>query len=216
MQLKKALKISLGLHLGACFILIFMTAYEKPQKVTMEASLVFKNAKKSKDLLPKKPILVKNNSLEKKIIVKEVAKKEDKKEEKLVKKNNFLDELEVLSKSYEEDLAKKPSSTPEDESANATYFDEIYTLIKNSFSIPPHLDTPAALKLKSLLRLTINAQGDILNVALEKSSGDDYFDKTVLNGTKKVTNFGPPPINLQESLSSVGILIELCPKNCEN
>jgi TonB family protein len=209
MKLQKALKISLGLHLVACFILIFVNAYEKPKKITLEASLVFKNSKKSKDLLPKK-------TMEKKIIVKEIAKKADKKEEKIAKKNNFLDELEVLSKSYEEDLAKKPTFNPEDELVNSTYFDEIYTLIKNSFFIPPHLNTPDALKLKSLLRITINAQGDTLKVVLEKSSGDDYFDQIVLSGTKKVTNFGPPPINLQESLSSVGILIELCPKNCEN
>ena len=206
----KFLLLSTMIHILLISGFIFNFANKPIKKISLEASLVIKNKKivKQKDLLPKKNIeqassVISKNTRELKI-------------KPVLEQKNFLNDLEVLSKSFAEDIKKQETKNIQEQEIEYNYFDEIYAQIKNAFIIPPQLDTPAAFRLKTIVKLYLDESGKMLNVELYKTSSDNYFDEIVLAGVKKVQQFSPPPLHLQESLKKAGVVIELCPKNCLN
>lgn len=235
MQFRKALIYSFILHVSMVSVvnLSVRLSWLLPQKKAepFEAKIIFKGKPREKNLLPRKQAvpLAAAKQLEKPLEKKPDSKPEPEKKaafpaekDALVKtsssKKNFTDALKKLSARFSEDLAsEKKDTTPEDFSEyDASYFDEVYARIKESFVVPPHINGPMGKKLQATLRLYILYDGTLGKVDLERSSGDEHFDKAVVDGTKRVTNFGRPPILLQNALADRGIVVDMCPFTCDN
>lgn len=132
---------------------------------------------------------------------------------------DFAKQLASITKSFAKDFEKEQQEvfTPDGEVADdATYFDQVYALIKGSFVVPPHIDGPAGHKLQTVVRIFLASDGTLTNLELESSSGDEHFDKAVIDGTRRINNFGAVPIFLQAALRERGIVVELCPFKCAN
>lgn len=202
-MLLRPLLISLFMHGLLIAVFIYFSQGKTVKKISLEASLVITNKKisKEKDLLPKKITQAKAN-------VKPLAIKP------ITKTKNFLNDLEALSKSFEQDIKNQEDKSVQEQEVEFTYFDEIYANIKNSFTIPPQMDTPKAAKLKTIIKLYIDEEGKVINIELHKTSSDNYFDELVMAAVKKIHKFNSPPLHLQESLKYAGVVIELCPKDC--
>lgn len=243
MLFKRALITSLIVHAIALVFLgagySFSWLVPKHNLAPLEAKVIFKGKPRDKELLPRKksPKIPApeqaQKSLDKKEEVKvpivpeapkmaqavvRVADKPVVKEAtKVVKsKVDYTSELKKLSASFSEDLSKitKESAPEELSSEDSTYFDQIYALIKESFILPPHIDGPQGHKLQAVIRLFLSDDGNLSKLDLERSSGDEHFDKAVLDGAKRVSNFGKVPLLLQNALSEKGVVVELCPFKC--
>ncbi|HXW60051.1 MAG TPA: TonB C-terminal domain-containing protein [Myxococcota bacterium] len=219
---KKYLVASLILHLLLCYFLVFGLPYKKTAKdhVAISAQLMFKKKARPENWLPEKmPPQAKKIVAEEKAPTKqpkETAALPIKKDLKPKKTADYMRELARLSKSFSEELDHNVDAKEviEEVEADGSYFDQIYSLIKRSFVVPPHVNGPRGRSLQAVLRLFISPKGDLFRVTLVRSSGDEHFDKAVMDGTKRVHNFGAVPLMLQNSLREDGVLVEMCPFKC--
>lgn len=125
--------------------------------------------------------------------------------------------LASLSQTFAQDLADaKPEEAVGEPIIDSNYFDEIYTLIKESFVVPPHINGPQGKNLQTVVKLFLSADGSLLRIELVTPSGDDHFDKAVMDGTQRISNFGLVPITLQGMVRERGIVVELCPFKCKD
>lgn len=218
----KAFLLSMVLHLGLILVLGARLNFSWPHKKEMpavEAHLVFKAKVRDKELLPKKhapnqaaaeKMIEKTVTLEQKVLAPIHAQSK-----KVAAKHNYSKELASLSKMFNQELhSKKTVELISEAPVEHSYFDQIYTLIKESFIVPPHVNGPAGYKLQAVVRLFLLADGSLSDLKLEQSSGDEHFDKAVLEGTKRVANFGSVPILLQGLMRERGVVVELCPFTC--
>jgi len=127
---------------------------------------------------------------------------------------SYAQELARLSESFALELAVNSKEDAVDLSDDGSYFDQIYLLVKKSFVVPAHINGPQGQNLQAVLRLFLSSDGNLARLILEQSSGDDHFDKAVMDGTRRVNNFGAVPIILQRTLSEDGVLVEMCPFKC--
>ncbi|USN51530.1 MAG: TonB C-terminal domain-containing protein [Myxococcales bacterium] len=242
MLLKKALIVSVIIHaIGLGFLgagVNFSWFLHKKNQAPLEAKVIFKGKARDKELLPKKktvqpaqkvapakvvqkkttaktPVPPKKTEIAQKKI-KNLAKPVVKQAERVIEhKAEYAEALKKLSASFNEDLSQlKDDVAPEDFVVDSDYFDQIYTLIKEAFIVPPHVNGPQGQKLQAIIRLYLQRDGSLFKLNLERSSGDEHFDKAVLDGAKRVNNFGEVPILLQNALSENGVVIELCPFKC--
>jgi hypothetical protein len=225
--MKRALIASFMLH-SVCFILLLFGrdwshTKSKQSLKPIEARLVIKNQHKNKQLLPKKitipspkpdDINQENAPALKQAGQKELTKKPLKQEKD---SSQHLKKLSSLSQMFAKELATEEVVEPEGEVADdSSYFDQVYTLIKESFVVPSHLDGPKGESLQAVLRIFLASDGSLNKLDLETPSGDPHFDKAVVDGTKRVNNFGAVPIFLQNVLRERGIVVELCPVKCKD
>lgn len=221
--MKTTIILSLLLH-GAIFLSLrfdWSLAKLKPS-VALETQVVFKAKPKSKELLPNKPKpeAAATKMAEQKIPAPKPMKVESEKARPAPKKENisYGKKLASLSKSFAADLAADEEEevlAPSESTNDASYFDTMYTLIKESFVVPPHLFGPKGESLQTVLRIFLSASGHLIKIELETSSGDEQFDKAVMDGTRRVNNFGQVPLFLQEMLQKRGVAVELCPIKCK-
>jgi TonB-like protein len=221
---KKYLVASLILHLSLCYFLVFGLPYEKTAKehVTLSAQLMFKKKARPENWLPEKlPVLPKKSIEEEKAPTKKPEStalpiKNDNNKKVNKKTADYMGELARLSKSFREELEHNVDAKEviEEVEADGSYFDQVYSLIKRSFVVPPHVNGPRGRSLQAVLRLFISPNGDLFRVTLVRSSGDEHFDKAIMDGTKRVHNFGAVPLMLQNSLREDGVLVEMCPFKC--
>lgn len=213
-----------------------------PNLKPIEAHLIIKNKDRPKDLLPRK-IKAKEPSLpeekpkketedkqqapaEPKPILKAkpdivddkkalVSKPNKKQEKKAVKPDaKYSQTLSSLSESFLKDLASQsePAELMEEETS---YYDQIYSLIKESFIVPPHVLGPSGNNLMVTIKIYLSSDGSLNKLDLLEASGDDHFDKAVMDGTRRVNNFGRVPIYLQNVLREHGVVVDLCPVKCK-
>jgi hypothetical protein len=224
---RRALALSLVVHAVLCALLLFGLQFSpvRPRTATpIEARLVIKKAK-NKDHLPRKaPITeepAKTNQKEKiadvKKIVDKVVTKEKATSTQAKKPSDYLKALATLSQSFAQELAEsKPEEADGEVIADATYFDQVYSLIKAAFIVPPHINGPQGRNLQTVVKLYLASDGSLLRIDLVSPSGDEHFDKAVMEGTRRVDNFGLVPLTLQSLVRERGIVVQLCPFACEN
>jgi len=243
MSAKRAFIISSMLHLfllvGLSLGNDWWRSSPKKPHIALETNLLYHESKKKKDLLPKKnpkksadkkdtvaPAVVekelKSESIKPAAKAKDVlpAIKEIKPEGKVAvaRGKDFSKKLQQLSKDFAAQLkSQKPEKKAEEIEGLATddnYFQQVYSLIKESFVVPPHINGPQGKNLSAVLRIFLSQDGTLSRLSLEKSSGDVHFDKAVEEGTLRVHNFGRVPILLQDTLANRGVVVELCPFKC--
>lgn len=225
MRQKKYLLGSLVLHLALLALLVVGSPFKKASSphIPLEAKLLFKKKARPENWLPDKiPEAKKKTESEAQAPKAQMEKvatmplKKDAKANEPKKKVDYLKELARLSKSFSEELDHNVDAKEviDDFSADGNYFDQVYSLVKRSFVVPPHLNGPRGRSLQAVLRLYVAPNGNLLRLMLERPSGDEHFDKAVMEGTQRVQNFGAVPLMLQNALSEDGIIIEMCPFKC--
>lgn len=208
--MKQALIASIIFHtLCFSFFLFTPSTHNKPQKIVMSTNILFKEKKTNKDHLPKKkqPAVVPKLKKVKKVKV-------NKKPQPSKKYVDYSKELASLSDGFLADLKEDEVILNQEEPVDNNYFSQVYALIKASFIVPSHINGIKGQKIKAQLRIFLHPDGQLKNVLLESSSGDEHFDKAIIHGAKRVHNFGLVPLSLRESLTRDGILVEMCPFRC--
>lgn len=213
MKLKQYLLLSVGLHVFLLASLVIVSKInlfeDKPKMISINAKVVFKDAKKAdehhlprKNIAPPKAKQVANPNLA---------------NTKPKNNHNFLQELDHLSKEYEQEIVEHKGKKALQEEAlynDGDYLDSVHATIKQNFILPSHLNDPNKKSISATVKVFIDSLGKLSSARLEKSSGDKDFDEAILFATKKVTNFGNPPVLMQKSLQQNGILIQFCPFEC--
>jgi|GEM_PF-1555100 len=238
MNLKKALIASFLLH-GLLLVLSsgigWAWSKSRAPLKTIETHLVIKDKSRNKELLPRKEKAPPPPEQEKKREKDQIAPMA-KAEEPVVKKDTkdvkdasiaskrslpktapskYVNKLASLSEMYAKEITEEKITVPEGEVEDDSYFDRIHTLIKESFVVPKHLDGPRGAQLQAVIRLFLASDGSLNKLTLETPSGDEHFDKAVIDGTKRVSNFGAVPVLLQDVMRERGLVVELCPVKCQ-
>lgn len=230
MPFKKAIIASALFHAAIVGFLVLGATFSwhpKKEPLVLEAKMIFKAKVRDKELLPRKRYksadktveAPKAKEAEKEPVVKPLLETKETKDtvaKKVEKpKKDYASELRKLTQSFSEEIKPDEKIVEEEFSdEDASYFDQIYALVKESFVVPPHINGPAGKNLQADIRLFLKDDGSLLRIELEHSSGDEHFDKAVLDGTKGVVSFGQVPILLQHALSQRGIVVEMCPFKC--
>lgn len=204
--------ISILVHIGIIAIFLYKLPTIESSKLSITTHVIFQKKPIKKNLLPR--IAKEESKNEPNPNTKELKKK-PLLEKTISKKNTYDDILKNLSQSYSNDVADKKNDEENLMQIDSSYYDEIYTMIKRSFVVPPHLQGSTGNSLQNTIRLKIDQDGKILGLKLDKSSGDEHFDKAVMDGIYKVERFSIPPIYLRSNLKNIGILVDLCPNRCQ-
>lgn len=220
----RALLISVIAHgVLACMLLVstdWSWRSNKAITIPLEAKLIVKKAKAKKVLQQKeKTVKAPNIESKKEKLPETVDVKPSEISQPALKakksREDYSKMLASLSQSFAQEVVEDAKAEPTGEVVtDSTYFDQVYSLIKESFVVPPHLNGPQGERLRAVMKIYLSSDGGILKLELVTPSGDDHFDKAVTEGTRRVNNFGAVPLLLQDLVRERGIVVELCPITC--
>lgn len=215
---KRAFLLSICFHLFLfCSLMKFQLFKQNPKK-TLMAQLVFKGDMAKKNQLPKKNL---NSSKNEPLLlpISQKSKSSPPKKnppKKEIKKNSsdYNKLLKNLSSDFINDINSYKDSDNDIEK-NGDYFDQIYTLIKNSFVLPKSLEEKEKNNLNNIVKIFLKENGQLLNAILEKSSGNEIFDKLVIEGILRIKSFGQVPSSLITYFKEQGLSVKMCPYECQ-
>ncbi|MEI6805878.1 MAG: TonB C-terminal domain-containing protein [Myxococcaceae bacterium] len=209
-RFSKALLASLCLHgllLGAY---VAFSVYEPAVKLSspsIQVTLAKLGKPRDEKLLPRFDASQASQSVETKSETKKIA---------APKKQNPLD---ILKKRF-----GKPSNEGKQHgSAQGTsltseladsYEAQVLELLRSNYEIPRIISDREAKYLKLLIKLWIGPRGELLKISVEQPSKNIRFDQAVLTGSKKISSFGAPPLQLARKYRTEGLLIQFCPLEC--
>ncbi len=84
------------------------------------------------------------------------------------------------------------------------YFSVVRNKVMQGWVIPENL-IEDVYSLEAIVTFTIYADGHISDVQLEESSGNKYFDESVLRAVRKAAPFPPLPANIKKRSIEIGI-----------
>ncbi|MBX5482733.1 MAG: TonB C-terminal domain-containing protein [Myxococcaceae bacterium] len=91
------------------------------------------------------------------------------------------------------------------------YFGALKAAIRRYYDVSSTISEQERMYLRAEVAIRIGARGELLDVRIAKSSGNDLFDASVVSAAKKASPFGPPPDHLRPELSGRGIILEFTP-----
>ena len=130
------------------------------------------------------------------------------------KKTSLADAFKKnASKAKPEELEGDPEGDKYGDSAvqeGERYYGLLSSAVHRYYDVSNTIEESARLRLKAQVRLRISDKGEVLEVGLSKSSGNEVFDSAVLGAVKKAAPFPPPPPNLRDQLKK-GLTFEFKP-----
>ncbi len=98
-------------------------------------------------------------------------------------------------------------------SAAEQYYAVIWHKIQSAWLIPSNM-ADASYGYETVVSITINKDGTVTGISVEKGSGNEYFDQTAIRAIKKASPLPPfPPSWLQKSID-IGIKFS-CKEGCK-
>jgi len=94
------------------------------------------------------------------------------------------------------------------------YFSVVRNKVMQGWVIPENL-IEDVYSLEAIVTFTIYKDGHISDVQLEESSGNKYFDESVLRAVRKAAPFPPLPANIRQKSIEIGIRFRPEEKNIE-
>jgi protein TonB len=88
------------------------------------------------------------------------------------------------------------------------YMTKVYSAVKGQYSVPEIITERERQFLNAVVIITINARGQIKNLAFEKRSGNQVFDSAIENAIRRAAPFPAPPPELVDKYASEGIGID--------
>ncbi|MCL4558432.1 MAG: TonB C-terminal domain-containing protein [Deltaproteobacteria bacterium] len=105
------------------------------------------------------------------------------------------------------------SSVPPSGPAAQEYYSLIWERVQSEWIIPPDM-ADASYGYETVVDITLNRNGTVSSIGIEKSSGNVYFDQTAIRAIKKASPLPPfPPSWLQNSVD-IGIKFS-CKEGCK-
>jgi TonB family protein len=90
------------------------------------------------------------------------------------------------------------------------YFGLLSSAVRRYYDVSNTIEESERLRLKAQVTIKISHTGEVLDVDLNKKSGNEVFDSAVLAAVKKAAPFPPPPPNLRDQLKK-GLTFEFKP-----
>lgn len=84
-----------------------------------------------------------------------------------------------------------------------SYYNSISQKVREAWVLPPEVDEQA--KLEAIVTITIEKDGSLKKVELETTSGNVFFDRSVLRAVRKAAPFAPLPKDYPGDEMEVGI-----------
>jgi TonB family protein len=91
------------------------------------------------------------------------------------------------------------------------YFGLLNAVVKRNYDVSSTIDEAERRRLRAEVALRIGPGGELLEVDLSKSSGNEQFDSAVLAAVKKAAPFSAPPTHLRDSLKKSGVSFVFTP-----
>ncbi|MES2503832.1 MAG: TonB C-terminal domain-containing protein [Myxococcota bacterium] len=195
---------------------LFFSVYEppfKPPKTIIQVSLAKLGQKREEKLLPRidaapPPPAPKHTPAPPKPTTKKIAK---------AKPNT--NPLDILKKRFgKPDFSGNPAGHARGSSINSELADsyelQVVELLRENYEIPRIISDREAKKLKLLVRLWIDAKGKLVKIKVQDPSRNGRFDEAVMQGSRRISSFGAPPLTMARKYKTDGLLIEFCPMEC--
>lgn len=113
------------------------------------------------------------------------------------------------AKAYQQQLADQLN-----QELKQDYAQRVQSLIQSAYRLPNVLSAFEKAHLRVVLLVSIGPQGHLLDVNVKTPSGNAIFDQAVVEGTKQVASFGPPPRHQVDYYRTQGMVVEFCPTAC--
>lgn len=204
------------------FLLVLQWVMDKPRvdldQKPVHATLVKLGKKREETLLPRKEPEAPPPPEEKIPIPTPGVKPEPKpkvtsdKPQPADKKKSLFDALNKTAKP-EEDEGEEDGDRNGDSAKQEgeRYFGVIVGAVKRHFNVPDTIPEAERIRLRVVLVIRLDAEGRLLDVSINKSSGNDIYDNAAIGAVKKAAPFGPPPPHLRDTLKGSGQPFGLTP-----
>jgi TonB family protein len=94
-----------------------------------------------------------------------------------------------------------------------TYFQQLIAHIRRRMEVSNTLSDDQRIRLKATLFLRVGAEGEVLDVRIQSSSGSTVFDNDVVTAARRSSPVPAPP-PLVRDLVEKGVGINFCPVSC--
>jgi len=91
------------------------------------------------------------------------------------------------------------------------YYGVLSSAVRRNYDVSNTIPEAERRTLKARVTVRLGSLGELLDVSLSKSSGNQLFDDAVLGAVKKAAPFGPPPEHLRDTLKSGGVTLVFSP-----
>jgi TonB family protein len=204
------------------FLLVLQWVMDKPRvdldQKPIIATLVKQGKKREETLLPRKEPEAPPPPEEKIPIPTPGVKPEPKpkvtsdKPQPADKKKSLFDALNKTAKAEEEE--GEEDGDPNGDSAKQEgekYFGVINAAVRRNYDVSNTIPESERIRLTADVLIRLDANGQLLEVSLTHSSGNDVFDGAVVGAIKKAAPFGPPPPHLKDTLKNKGVPLRFRP-----
>jgi TonB family protein len=130
------------------------------------------------------------------------------------KKSLFDAFAKTAKASPPEELEGDPDGDPNGDSATQEgerYFGLLNSVVKRNYDVSSTIDEAERRRLRAEVAIRIGPGGELLDVNLQKPSGNELFDSAVLGAVKKAAPFAPPPQHLRDALKKNGVAFVFTP-----
>ena len=141
--------------------------------------------------------------------------KDAKPEPKVDARKSLFDAFSKSTKTVKpEELEGALDGDPNGDSAKQEgerYFGLLNSVVKRNYDVSNTIAEAERRTLRAEVAIRIGNGGELLDVRLTKSSGNDLFDSAVLGAVKKAAPYSAPPPHLRDSLKQQGVAFVFTP-----
>jgi TonB family protein len=225
--------LSLGLHIGLVAGFLFFPDLSKKPAIDLDNVVKTKLVKLGKerppDWLPRIDAAPPPPSSTKSHVPKDKPRDEKQDKESKEKPKSAEDVLKNFDHKNESaaDIIKKRLGEATDEGMKEgdkdgdaltgeikkTYFATLTAHIRKHMEVSSTISDEERVRLKAVLSIKIDVDGNVVDVRIDKSSGSTVFDNDVLTAAKRSSPVPAPPPQVQAMVAS-GVGINFCPSSC--
>ena len=113
-----------------------------------------------------------------------------------------------------EELEGQADGDPNGDSAKQEgerYYGLLISVVKRNYDVSNSIAEAERRRLHAIVNVRIAATGQLLDVKLATSSGNDLFDGAVLEAVRKAAPFSAPPEHLRDDLKKTGVAFDFTP-----
>ena len=221
-----AFLLSITAHLALVGALLFWPAQQTTADTLRERAIVTRLVKLGKELdkkdLPRLDAYQPTAPDEDAVNISKEAQIEDakrKKEEQKEDKKQRDEFAKRMAQSVKKMMANstargelgtgRPDGSPDGDATNASegdiYLTQVYTYIRNNYSVPSIITETERKSLKATIIIYIDAGGKLIKSEFEKHSGNVHFDNALESAVKKASPFPAPPKDKRKVYREQGI-----------
>lgn len=130
------------------------------------------------------------------------------------KKDLFAAFNKTAKQGKAQDVEGQADGDPNGDSAKQEgerYYGLLSSVVKRNYDVSNSIAEAERRRLHAVVTVRIAATGDLIDVRLTASSGNELFDAAVVEAVKKAAPFSAPPDHLRDGLRKTGVPFEFTP-----